>query len=61
MPMLYKVVAYRVLRPLAAALLLTSLLTATGQTSAKHAHRDYVPDEKTAVRVAEAILIAQFG
>jgi hypothetical protein len=24
-------------------------------------HRDYVPDEKTAVRIAEAVLIAYYG
>ena|SRR5437763_1610318 len=27
----------------------------------KKQHRDYVPDEKTAVRIGEAVLIAQFG
>jgi hypothetical protein len=43
----------------ATVLLLAGALVAAGQTPKKH--RDYVPDEKTAVRIAEAVLIAQFG
>jgi hypothetical protein len=43
----------------AAVLLLAGAFIAAGQTPTKH--RDYVPDEKTAVRIAEAVLIAQFG
>jgi hypothetical protein len=43
----------------AAVLLLAGAFVAAGQTPTKH--RDYVPDEKTAVRIAEAVLIAQFG
>ena len=27
----------------------------------RNSHRDYVPDEKTAQRIAEAVLISQFG
>jgi hypothetical protein len=40
-------------------LFLAGALVAAGQTSKKH--RDYVPDEKTAVQIGEAVLIAQFG
>jgi hypothetical protein len=41
-------------------LLLT--LVAFGKDSAKTPlHPDYVPDERTAERIAEAVLIAQFG
>jgi hypothetical protein len=43
----------------AAVLLLAGALIAAGQTPTKR--RDYVPDEKTAERIAEAVLIAQFG
>jgi hypothetical protein len=33
-----------------------------GQTGGKApTHRDYVPDEKTAERIAEAVLVGQFG
>jgi hypothetical protein len=46
-------------RTSAAVLLLAGAFVAAGQTPTKH--RDYVPDEKTAVRIAEAVLIAQFG
>jgi len=34
-------------------------MAAFGKDSAPH--RDYVPDEKTAERIAEAVLVAQFG
>lgn len=40
-------------------LLLAGMLVAVAQTPRKH--RDYVPDEKTAVQIAEAVLIGQFG
>src|SRR5690348_13971118 len=40
-------------------LLVAGVLAAAGQTPKKH--RDYVPDEKTAVQIAEAVLIAHFG
>ena len=40
-------------------LFLVGALVAAGQTPKKH--RGYVPDEKTALRIAEAVLIAQFG
>ena len=40
-------------------LLLAVALVARGETPKKH--RDYVPDEKTAVQIAEVVLIAQFG
>jgi hypothetical protein len=40
-------------------LFLASALLALPQTAKKH--RDYVPDEKTAVQIAQAVLIAQFG
>jgi hypothetical protein len=37
-------------------------MVASGKDSAKApSHPDYVPNEKTAVRIAEAVLIAQFG
>jgi hypothetical protein len=42
-----------------AVLFLAGAVVAMGQTPKKH--RDYVPDEKTAVQIAEAVLIAQFG
>jgi hypothetical protein len=45
---------------IAFALLLT-LLTFTTAESGEKEHKDYVPDQKTAVRVAEAILVAQYG
>lgn len=40
-------------------LLLT--MVAFGKDSGKVSHPDYVPDEKTAERIAEAVLVAQFG
>ena len=40
-------------------LLSAAALVAAGQTPKKH--RDYVPDEKTAVQIAEAVLVGQFG
>jgi len=40
-------------------LLLASAIIAPGQPPKKHA--DYVPDEKTAERIAEAVLVAQYG
>jgi hypothetical protein len=40
-------------------LFLAGALVAAGQTPKKH--RDYVPDEKTAVQIAQAVLAAQFG
>lgn len=47
-------------RLLGVVLLLT--MVAFGQDAGKTAaHSDYVPDEKTAERIAEAVLIAQFG
>jgi len=37
-------------------------MVAFGKDSAKAPpHADYVPDEKTAVQIAEAVLVAQFG
>lgn len=42
--------------------LLLSTLVAFGQGSGKpRPHPDYVPNEKTAERIAEAILIEQYG
>jgi hypothetical protein len=38
---------------------LAGALVAVAQTPKKH--RDYVPDEKTAVKIAEAVLTASFG
>jgi hypothetical protein len=40
-------------------LLLAGALAAAAQPRQKH--RDYVPDEKTAKRIAEAVLVAQYG
>jgi len=42
-----------------ATVLLAGALATAGQTPKKH--RDYVPGEKTAVRIAEAVLVAQYG
>ncbi|QEE27996.1 hypothetical protein FTW19_08305 [Terriglobus albidus] len=43
-------------------LLLLSTMVAVGQnTRTTLPHPDYVPDEKTAEHIAEAVLIAQFG
>jgi hypothetical protein len=39
--------------------LLVSLLAVS--STVRREHQDYVPDEKTAVRIAEAVLVAQFG
>ena len=36
-----------------------STLALGGETPLEH--RDYVPDEKTAVRIAEAVLVGQYG
>jgi hypothetical protein len=47
------------LRVWIAVLLLAGAVLAVAQTPKKH--KDYVPDEKTAVQIAEAVLIAQFG
>jgi hypothetical protein len=46
-------------RTWAIVLLLAGAVVNAGHTPKKH--RDYVPDEKTALRIAEAVLIAQFG
>ena len=47
-------------KPLTIVLLLG--MTAFGQSARKtKAHPDYVPDEKTAERIAEAVLVAEFG
>jgi hypothetical protein len=43
----------------ATVLLVAGAVVATGQTPKKH--RDYVPDSKTAERIAEAVLVAQYG
>ncbi len=43
---------------LGAVLLVT--MVAFGKDSARH-HPDYVPDEKTAERIADAVLVAAFG
>jgi hypothetical protein len=40
-------------------LLLTGSLVSVAQTPRKQ--RDYVPDEKTAMRIAEAVLVAWYG
>jgi hypothetical protein len=40
-------------------LLLTAAFVSHAQTSVKT--QDYVPDEKTAVRIAEAVLVARYG
>ena len=43
-------------------LLLLSTMVAAGQnTRTTRPHPDYVPDEKTAEHIAEAVLVAQFG
>lgn len=44
---------------LATVFLLIGSVGASGQT--RKAHRDYVPDEKTAERIAEAVLDARYG
>jgi hypothetical protein len=50
----------RVGKLLGVVLLLT--MVALGKDSGKTpSHPDYVPDEKTAVQIAEAVLVAQFG
>jgi hypothetical protein len=41
------------------ALFLAMAIGAAGEVSKKH--RDYVPDQKTAEHIAEAVLVAQFG
>jgi NTF2 fold immunity protein len=41
--------------------LLLVLFMFTTAVSGEKEHKDYVPDQKTAVRVAEAILVAQYG
>jgi hypothetical protein len=46
-------------RTFATVLILAVALAASGQ--APKGHGDYVPNEKTAVQIAEAVLIAQFG
>lgn len=38
---------------------LASTLVAEGQSTKKH--RNYVPDESTAIRIAEAVLVAHYG
>ena len=40
-------------------LVLACTVSSPGQTPKKD--RDYVPDEKTAVRIAEAVLVASYG
>jgi hypothetical protein len=40
-------------------LFLAGAVVAAAQTSKKQS--DYVPDEKTAVRIAEAVLVAKYG
>ncbi len=45
-------------RPLAILLFLAPFVVATGTVKE---HRDYVPDEKTAERLAEVILVGQYG
>ncbi len=42
-----------------ALLLLVGALAAAGQT--RKEHRDYVPDKKTAERIADAVLVGQYG
>lgn len=42
-----------------AIMFLTIAVVALAETSKRH--RDYVPDEQTAVRIAEAVLVGQFG
>ena len=49
----------RMFRTWATVLVLAGTLVAMAQTPKKQ--RDYVPDEKTAVRIAEAVLSAQYG
>ena len=60
-------------RAWAVVLLLSGALVVTAQTSKNQTqsskrqaqtskkHRDYVPDEKTAIQIGNAVLIAQFG
>lgn len=43
------------------AVVLWFAIVASGKDLEKVPHPDYVPDEKTAVRIAEAVLIGQFG
>src|SRR5207245_2638182 len=50
---------YTMLRIVPATLLLCCVLIGRGQVHREH--RDYVPDETTAVRIAEAVLIGQSG
>lgn len=40
-------------------LFLTAAIVAAGQSL--KTQRDYVPDERTAVRIAEAVLVSQYG
>jgi hypothetical protein len=49
------------LRTLQGVLLLLTILAFGGGTGKASPHPDYVPDEKTAERIAEAVLVGQFG
>jgi NTF2 fold immunity protein len=49
----------RMLRTWTTVLFLGCTLVAVGQTRKKQ--QDYVPDEKTAMRIAEAVLVARYG
>ena len=41
------------------ALILVTSLALSGQSQVRH--RDYVPDEKTAEKIADAVLVGQYG
>jgi hypothetical protein len=42
-------------------ILVLSIASITTAQEARKVHPDYVPDQKTAMRIAEAVLIAQYG
>ena len=51
----------RIVRILLVVILLLTMVAFGKSPPKAPSHPDYVPDEKTAVRIAEAVLIAQFG
>ena len=49
------------MRNVIGAVLLLAIIASAKDSGKVQPHPDYVPDEKTAERVAEAVLISQFG
>jgi hypothetical protein len=47
------------MRRISASILLLSIAAASAKS--QNHHRDYVPDEKTALRIAESVLVGLFG